>query len=157
VHRVLLGIVQEAQLQRIDIGGVGQFIHRDFKQRHAGRGARGAHVARRVGVDAGKRVFAFRVLALVVHQAPVDDDFHVVFELRGGRRGLVDDGLQLAVLVRAERHFLLGFRTVHMAPHLRARHRHAHRALEQLGGHRGQDHLVLRTQAGAEAAAHVRV
>ena len=80
-----------------------------------------------------------------------------MLETGGGGGGGVDDRLQLAGAVAAKRHFLDRRRTMRMAEHLLARHDNAHRALQVLGGQRGQIDVVLRTQAGTEGTADIFV
>ena len=147
LQRILVGVVPDAKLERIEIRRIGELVHRDLEQIHAGAGTGRAHVSRRRNVDRGDRVVELGVFARVRHASPVDNRLGMSVVARRRRRGAVDDGGKLAVAVRGERNELDAFRTVNMGEHLLARHRDSHGALEHGGGKDRQIRLILCTQA----------
>ena len=157
VHVVDVGVVEQAERERVDARLAGQLVDRDLEHRHAGGGTRRAHVGRGIGVARRDRVAALDVGAGIVDHAPDDDVLHVVLEPRGRGGGVAEHRRQLAVRVRAEPDLVGAFRPVGVAEHLRAGHHHTDRAFEVDRRHRCDLELPLRAQRAAEAATDIGV
>ena len=152
-----VGIVADAQLDRIDPGRDRQLVHRRLECVHAGRLARRAHPGRRRDVQRDHAVSRAPVRRGVHHPARQG---RLLGEL-ANRRGLDDRVVaqrgQPPVAAGAEPHPLDRRRPVagHVE-HLLARDRDLHRAAHGLRCHHGEDHVRPRRPLGAEPAADVR-
>src|SRR5262249_60211954 len=69
---VLVRVVDEPQLERIDVRRIGELIHRAFDGIGAFRSARGAHVAGGVLIELDEPLTELAVCAFVEQARPVD-------------------------------------------------------------------------------------
>lgn len=63
LHLVAMGEVTDAQVERINADGIGEFIHRRFQCSDAGGGTQSAHVARRRNVELANLIGDLDVVA----------------------------------------------------------------------------------------------
>ena len=127
----MVSVVPQAQIDRVDIRGDRQFVHRAFEREQTERRARRPHVSGRVDVELGQFVAQVDIRRVVEHSRPVDDILLVVLELRGRGHRVVLDRHQLAAGIGAERHGIYRLRPVDVAEHLLTRQLDAHRAFER--------------------------
>ncbi len=148
-----LGVVAQAQLQRIDTDFISQLVHRALQRIDANGRPRGAHIQRGIDVQRCQTVAEAHVVAGVEHAGPLHLVFGEVLEARGLADGPVLDGLQPPVTIGRQLELLDGAWAIAEGEHLLAGQLDAHRGLELERGHYCQRQLVLRAQAGAEGTA----
>lgn len=154
--RVFVGVIADAQFERVHIERDGQFVHGAFERVEALRGTGRAHVEGRVHVEPPQLVAELDVRRAIEASRPVDDHVGEVFELRSFSHGFVDDRVQAAVALRGERNVLDRGGPVPEGEHLRAREYHAHGQTQRARRHHRERQMILRAQARAERAAHKR-
>src|ERR1051326_6708594 len=152
--RLLLGIVGEAQLERVHAEGGGELVHRRLDRERAARLAGRSLERGRADVKLREAVARRHVVAGVEVPSRARRRLGEVLDEGGGRDDIVADRQQPAALLRAERDALLGARPpAHRPEHLRPRERDFHRTGDTLRGHRGERYVRPRRALAAEAAA----
>ena len=153
---IAIRVALQAQFKRIEIERHGEFVHRAFERVDARRRARRAHVGRGGDIEAHELVLELRVGALVKKATPSGIVARELFELGGDRDRLVRHAVERPIRLGAERQTLDRRRTIAQAVHLLTREDEANRPLQRYGAEHRQHHLILRSQTGAETAAHER-
>src|SRR6266568_2138556 len=100
---VLVGIVDQPQLERIDVRRVGELIHGAFDRIGAFCSARRPHVAGSVLVKLDEAMDKLDVLASIEQARPVDEIPLEILESRGHTDGVVAERDEAAVAVGPER------------------------------------------------------
>ena len=77
-----LGIVPQAQLERVDAERVAQLVHRAFERVDPDRRTWRSHIHRAGEIDLHEFVTDFEIVAVIEHAAPIDDVLLVVLEAR---------------------------------------------------------------------------
>ena len=132
--RILLGVVAQPQLERIDLQREGELVHRALEREIAGRLARRAREGRRRDVELGDAVGREVVRAGVEMACRQRRVLGQVLEHRGLGDRLVRDRREPAVAIAAERERLLGLRAVaDRAEHLRPLEHELDRPADGLG------------------------
>ena len=155
--RLLLGIVGDAEGQRIHAARFRQFVDRTLQRGAAGRFSRRAHEERRSGIEPDRLVGGAQVGRLVKRMRDPAGRLEEVVERARRGEGVVIDRCEMPVLVGAEAERLPGRRAMpDRAEHLLAPGDQLDRTADQAGGHDAQ-HLRRPDGAlGAEAAAEER-
>ena len=148
---IVVGIVDEAELDGVDVELFGELVHGDFEDGGAGGFAGRAHVGgdADVHVDHGGRG---RVgVAGVEHARGQDDGLEEVFHDGGGHGDVVLDGGEFAVWRSGEADAVDGGgAAADGAEHLRTREGELHGLLHDAGGHRAEDDVRPGGALGAE-------
>ena len=153
---VAIRITAQAQLDRIELERNRELVHRAFERIDPGRGARRAHVAGGGKIELRDLMRILRVGALVEEARPAGLLPVKILVLRGQRDGIVGDRLERAGTRSADLDALDHARPVTDLIHLLPAQHEPHRALERARREHREDHLVLRAQARAEPASHIR-
>ena len=144
---VLVRVIDQPQLERIEAGRISELVHRAFDRVEAFRAARRPHVARRVLVELDELLGGFDVGAAVELARPPDAIALEILELRGHADERVAECGKAAVTIGRQRQRLDVGGAVAEREHLLAGQRHLHRALERPCGENRKRQLVLRPQS----------
>ena len=88
---ILVRIVDQPQLKRIDIRCIGELIHRTFDRVHRFGPARGTHVAGRVLVELDEPLSEVDVCASIKQARPIAEIALEILKLRGHGDGIVPE------------------------------------------------------------------
>ncbi|MCY1216472.1 hypothetical protein D9M72_283450 [compost metagenome] len=154
--RVGIGVVAQAQRDRVDAELFRQLVQRAFQRKAASSFSRRPHESRGADVQLDQPLAGLLVGAGIEPARDQRRGFKPVFDHRGAGSHIVADCAQRAVLCRGSDQVLLsqGPRA-YGAEHLRPVHYQLHRAARLPRRHRGQHHVRPYRALAAEAAAYV--
>jgi hypothetical protein len=141
---VAIRITPQAKLERIELEGDRELVHRAFERIDGGRGTRGAHIAWCRKIEPRQLVPVFPMGALVEQAGPPGLLPIEVLVLRRHRNRFVHDCIECSAGVCRQLDLLDHRGPVAEHIHLLPGQHEAHRALQRARRQRGKHHIVLR-------------
>ena len=151
---VLLGVIFEAQVKRVEVELDGELVHGGLEREKAGDDAGAAHGRGRADVHGDEGLVGGEVFAAIEHGGDAGALLDVGVDEGGGLQDVVLDGEELAVGRGAEAHALLRERAMaDRGEHEAARDDNLDGTVDALCGHGGEQGVGPGEELAAEAGA----